>query len=367
MVEPDDVVRAAAIIGVAPASQPVAPTPTVPEPDLPMAPRSRRDLAAAKPTSPIAPEKGGRDIDDFVLAEPSTPADAVAPIEVAYLDPLRPEDAPDALPQPHSLRWAVTGVPATRRAIGTIIGHEPSADLHDLALIPTLIHALLRTWSSGLPRITARTRPTVRRQDLRRYQRKHGPHCALVLVLDHTALRSWDCSPGLAPHLQWAYHQAATVSMVEFGHDDSPDELRPERYQAASVADPRIARSLRRSPGVASPLAAGVELAVHELRRHMHRGWASVRSARLVVVTDGRGNVPLEVSAERRLTGRVAREGIEDALAAARTIAGLHRVETTVVAPVDEQYPDLTADLAFALGATLTVVDDGAVPRRVVG
>lgn len=356
-VEHADVRRAADLIGIAPTNEqaplPVASSLHTPPVDRPTV----EDLATLEPTG-LAAAETETDIDDLVLAESNAAAAEVEPpVALARLDTLHPEDSPDALPEPRSLRWAVTGKTAARRPDGMIVGHERSADLRDLAVVPTLLEALRRTWSAAKHSGMQMGRPVVQFHDLRKHRRKHGPHHALVLVVDHSVRRNWDGSPGLAPHLRWAYDQGATVSVVEFGHADSRDELRPERYRSRSIADPQIFASLHRSPGAASPLAAAIELAAEELRRHMHRGWASVRAARLVLVTDGRGNVTLEATAERRVVTHIARQGIDDALTAARAIAGMHRVTTTVVAPIDEQYPTLTADLAFALGGTVTYVD----------
>ena len=74
------------------------------------------------------------------------------------------------------------------------------------------------------------------------------------------------------------------------------------------------------------------------------------------MITDGRGNVPLDDTAERRIQRRVGAEGIDDALTAAHNIAGLARVTTTVITPPLDQYPHLPDDLAAALGGKVTVV-----------
>jgi magnesium chelatase subunit D len=72
-----------------------------------------------------------------------------------------------------------------------------------------------------------------------------------------------------------------------------------------------------------------------------------------VVVTDGRGNVPLESSREGRITGPVGAAGIQSALEVARRIAGLTHVESTLIHSSPRQYPELPGALAEALGATL--------------
>ncbi|MFI5914337.1 hypothetical protein [Dactylosporangium sp. NPDC051541] len=355
-VELADVRRAAVLVGITAGGEPVRPAEPRPPVAAPASPPVPRELVEPVPDRAVRPDAAPA-FDEVVLPEPAPAVEVGAPLVFAYHDQLHPEESPGALAEPRLLRWSVTGRAHTYRPIGTVVGHERGTDFRDLAVVPTLLQSLVRTWATARRTGREAGRPAVELPDLRRRRRRYGPQSTLVLVLDHSAARDWDASPGLAPHLRWAYDQGAAVSVIEFGHAGSDDELRPERYRARSIADPRIVDSLRRPPGAASPLAAAVELAGEELRRHMHRGWASVRSARLVLVTDGRGNVPLEATAQRGVSARVAREGVDDALAVARTIAGLRGVASLVVAPVDEQYPGLTADLAYALGGSVTYVD----------
>lgn len=358
-IEREDVARAAALVGLTQPAIPGAAPVDGSEASPPQPPPGIDNDEQLAPDLTFAPAIVAGDADDsapFV----EHPADTTigGPAGFEPIDPLRPEDDPESLPAPRSLHWVVPGRRQARRRDGVVIGHERSTDVEDLAIVPTLFEAALRRrWSAG-PKAE---RLRIARVDLRRYRRRHDPEHALVLVLDHTARRGWDCGPGLAPHLNWAYDRSATVSIVEFGHLDSVDELRPERYRTRTVADRRILASLTRAPGSASPLAAALELASDELRSVMRRGWAAVRVARLVVVTDGRGNVPLEATAEGRVTGRVGRQGVDDALAVASTMATLQRVDAFVVAPDDEQYPQLTHELKAALGGTLRIV--GRSPR----
>jgi len=144
------------------------------------------------------------------------------------------------------------------------------------------------------------------------------------------------------------------VTVIDFGHLDSPDELAAHRLRARSLLDPRLARSLAGlEPGRASPLAHALDLAAHELRRALRDGRID-DEVRLVVFTDGRGNVPLDASLRSRLsTSPVHREGVEDALRTAETMRGLGRtrIRCHLHGPESEQYPRLVANLAAALGA----------------
>jgi magnesium chelatase subunit D len=80
-----------------------------------------------------------------------------------------------------------------------------------------------------------------------------------------------------------------------------------------------------------------------------------------VVVSDGRGNVPLDASASGRLAGPVRRAGVEDAISAAGRIGamGRMRLHSVVVDAAREPHPDLPFLLAEALGG-VTVAGRGA-------
>jgi magnesium chelatase subunit D len=352
----EDVVRAGGLLSMAPSTfldTPVPDEEPVPDP---------RSATPAEPVEELTSLTMGAVTDSVNMAgsgsgfaELSSP-EAVAEehASLGHAESLYPEDDPEAVPEARSLQWSTAGLLPTGRAMGTVTGHESTRALRDLAVIPTLFRAVWRCRAAN--HTTGRL--LIAAEDLRRYRREEGARRLLVLVIDHTCRRDWDCSPGLASHLRWAYEHSAAVSVIEFGHRGSVDELRPERYRARSVVDPRVVTSFSRRPGSASPLAAAIDLAAEELRRFMHRGWAAVRVARLVVVTDGRGNVPLDATAEGRVIGRITREGVDDAVSAAQGIANLRRVEANVVAPVTDQYRNLLDELALALGGTITFVRD---------
>ena len=118
-------------------------------------------------------------------------------------------------------------------------------------------------------------------------------------MLDHSCWAGWDKNAAIGRYLYWAYRDNAAVSVVEFGHRDAGQELRAVSYRAESLLDPRVTESLDRPPGLASPLAHALDLAVQEGRRQL-RGMPRERVI-LLVATDGRGNVPLSASLLNRL------------------------------------------------------------------
>lgn len=263
-----------------------------------------------------------------------------------------PEDHPDALAPHESLLD-----PRSRRSIapqrvqGRPIGTRHATDLHDIAIVATLLEAAkfqrLRGVAPGSPLVIWPT-------DLRKYRHQPSPAAALVLVIDHSCWTDWDMGTVIGPYLYRAYRENAAVSVVEFGHRGASPELRAVGYRARSLLDPRVTGSLDRPPGLASPLAHALDLAVQEVRRQL-RATPNDRVA-LLVATDGRGNVPLAASLLNRLPGKpVDRAGIRDALTAASAVKSMSGVEAVVIAPGVDQYGELPFDLAEAMGGKVIV------------
>ena len=265
-----------------------------------------------------------------------------------------PEDDPDALARHDSLLDPGSGRPvATRRVRGRPIGTRHTAELHDIAIVATVLHASMFRRARG----TAPGSPLViRPTDLREYRRSPSPSAALVLVLDHSCWAGWDKNAAIGRYLYWAYRDNAAVSVVEFGHRDAGQELRAVSYRAESLLDPRVTESLDRPPGLASPLAHALDLAVQEVRRQL-RGMPRERVI-LLVATDGRGNVPLSASLLNRLPAEnVGSTGVRDALTAAAAVSGISGVETIVIAPGVTQYAALPFDLADAMNGQVIVAE----------
>lgn len=330
-------------------------------------PAERTDHSAR--SSPIPPRPGPRPHDDptrrrgvepadprpaegsQTLLEPepaegvgSAPGAATASLTTPY-----PEDRADVQRDLTSLRspWQRTAGRASQR--GVVIGARRARELSDLAYVRTVREAAVHQ------RIRHADRFTVSAVDLQSYVRAGTPERMLVLLLDHTCRRDWDWQDALTPFLHWAYTVRAAVYVVEVGSAETADELKAESFASRSVLDPRILAALYRPPGRASPLAHGVEQAARALRRAFQQHGSGLVEVFLVVVTDGRGNIPLRVSHTGRLNGPVGAEGVADSLRAAADVRAMDRTRLRVVV-VDagrEPYGDLPFTLADSLGGTV--------------
>src|SRR5690606_26744374 len=100
-------------------------------------------------------------------------------------------------------------------------------------------------------------------------------------------------------------------------------------------------------------------VALEMLRRGMQHGRSAAHDARLVLITDGRGNVPLEMSRTGHITGAVGATGVQDAVRIASALGQLKHLESFVISPQLSLYADLPGTLAEALGA----VDSRVVSR----
>ncbi|MEV6007773.1 magnesium chelatase [Streptomyces sp. NPDC051976] len=269
-----------------------------------------------------------------------------------------PEDQAEPLREFASLRRAGRQGARSQAERGPVIGVRRATDLRDLALVPTLVEAAKNRRLPGRRPSADRRHPhalVVTAADLRSHARAAEPERMLFLLIDHTCPRGADRQDALAPYLQWAYAARAAAAVIEVGRRDAPSELRAETFQARNVLDPRIIAALQRRPGRSTPLAHGLLLAGQLVRRAFQQQTA-LTEAWLVVLTDGRGNVPLRASLTGRFTGPVGRRGVDDALAAAAQMGamGRTRLHTVVIDPGigagARPYGDLPFALADALG-----------------
>ncbi|MEU4085571.1 magnesium chelatase [Streptomyces aureus] len=266
-----------------------------------------------------------------------------------------PEDEATVLREFTPLRnpWQRRSGPATAR--GPVVGTRRARDLRDLALVRTVREAAVHQ------RIRGHREFTVTAVDLHSNVRAPAPEHLLTLLLDHTCRGDWDWQDALTPFLQWAYTTRAALQVIEVGGADAPNELRAESFAARGVLDPRVLAALYRAKGRATPLAHGIEQAGRVLRQAFRLQGSALAEAWLVVVTDGRGNVPLTASHTGRLHGPVAGQGVEDTLAAAAPLAALDRgrLRVAVVDAARTPYGDLPFALAERLGATVVEGREG--------
>ncbi|MEU4161505.1 hypothetical protein [Actinoplanes sp. NPDC026670] len=356
-VEPRHVHRAAELLGLrSPAPASLAPA-TVepassPEPTSSPEPATTGDGTAAWPEAVEADTAVGQPLRPALTSVlPPAAGPAAVPEQMLY-----PEDSPDALPDFASLRppWQRAG---TRRpGRGPVIGTEPAGRPVDIAYLATVLEAAkfrrIRHGAAAPLRIHA--------SDLRSNRRQPQPDAALVLLLDHTSRRGWDVTAALAPYLGWAYTRRAAVSLIELGHRDAVSELQAERRRLSGVLDPALNVALDRAPARATPLAHGLDLALQEMRLRRRNLPIRDGEAWLVVVSDGRGNVPLEASQRDVLPRSVSRAGVDDAVTVAGGFAGLRAVRAVVLAPPElSHYRDLPFALAGAM-AGIVARPDGA-------
>ena len=241
---------------------------------------------------------------------------------------------------------------------GAIIGTRRTDSLNDLAITETLLAA-----APFQPLRRKKLRQShgfiLRRVDLRSYRRSPPAGDLLVLVLDYTSVAGRDWLDALVPFLADAYAMRAELCVVRVGASKAANPYRADRVMARNVLVPSVAAALDQGPGRASPLADGLALAFRTIRQTLGHGRSTTRKATLIVVTDGRGNVPLGVSREGRWLGRVGRQGIDDARQVARQLRDLAHVRRVLIDPLPDSLRDLPLSLAAALNAEIVQVRGG--------
>ena len=282
--------------------------------------------------------------------------------------PVEREMASLKLPTPRFLSKAI--------ARGTIIGVEKATTVEDLAIVRTLLEAAKFQPIRKSKGENGENRDNnlqeglkICWEDLYRYRRAPVAEQMLMLLLDYTCLEHCQWQEELFPYLSWAYAERATVGLIQVGvaKDKSqfknngenptkinPQELKAEKILAQTILVPSISNSLDdelTKKGRATPLAHGLDLTLKTLRHALQHGRNSIQKAVLVIISDGRGNVPLEASHLGKINSSVGSKGVEDALAIAEKIGNLDNVEAMLLNPQSKYYPELPLKLAKALGA----------------
>ncbi|WP_019499170.1 hypothetical protein [Pseudanabaena sp. PCC 6802] len=274
------------------------------------------------------------------------------------------EDTADIEREAASLRLPVSSFRTTNAAKGVITGDRPTNNACDLAIAATLREA------AKFQPIRRKNHPERSQDrlvllgiDLRAHRRAPAIERMLLLVLDCTCLNASDRQTVLKPYTDWAYESRASVCLILIGAQNATHWLRAEKIAAGKFATPRIRTALIAEPGKATPLAHGLMLALHELRHALRQGTATTHEVAMVVLTDGRGNVPLAASLRGAIEPfvPVKRQGIEDALQVAAQIrdcvaGGSHRMYVAVLDLQPEPYSDLPYELAMALGGGIVSI-----------
>jgi len=172
-----------------------------------------------------------------------------------------------------------------------------------------------------------------------------------MVVIDFTSLGDCDWQTPLSYYLGRAYVERMQVGIVRVGARETPWLLRADRLVVRSLLDLRVYARINSHPGKSTPLAHGLDLAYDYLRGVLQHGRQAIDHATLVVISDGRGNVPLANSRSNQMPTTIAcTQGIEDALAIARDIRRLKGVDVVFLSPPTDYYPQLMSDLARTLG-----------------
>lgn len=342
--------RAADIIQLRPVAESRPETPTEPVlPDLPPEPPNP-ERPNPEPPAPAAPRQAAQ------VEKPVYEPDTTETLESAAL-PFSPYLEDEALVERDVdvLRLPPLRYKSGRLARGPIIGTQTATQLHDLALVDTLLEAIKFQPIRHQHQVDG-TRLLLSPADLRSYRRATVPEQMLLILLDYTACKDRDWQAALLPHLRWAYTVRANVCLIQVGSARARHDLRAERLLASTILSPPLASALAAGPGQATPLAHGLDMALQTLRHALQHGRNALQRARLVVITDGRGNVPLAASRSGEITPPIRREGIDDALEVAGAIRRLKHVYTYLLNPQPDIYADLPLDLAEMLAAQITPI-----------
>jgi magnesium chelatase subunit D len=306
---------------------------------------------------------------DLPLPDVKVVDDSDGTVILTFTDGPSPPITVPAPPGPPSVREGAPAeaaaslrLPAHRfradAAVGPIIGVRRATDLADLAVVETLLEAV--KWQPFRRRIGLVPSGgfSVSGLDLREYRRAPLPETMLVLLVDYTCLDRCRWKEALWPYIHRAYAGRGSVCLIQVGAAGGrDDDSRARRILARNLLVPRVIEALDDAPGKATPLAHGLDLALQTIRHAARRGPGPVVHTLFVLVTDGRGNVPLERDDRGEFPRPVGREGITSALRVASAFRELDGVEAVLLNPRPEHYAELPRQLARALGAAIESVD----------
>ncbi len=275
-----------------------------------------------------------------------------------------PEDDTAIEREQFALKFPPTGYGSAHAMRGAIVGVEESDSLYDLALVHTLLAAMkFQPWRQRAYYERHKKKYPgllLEPADLRRYRRSLPVEQVFMLLFDYTSIGDDDnWEDALVQYLHAAYTGRAGIVIIKVGANDALSPLRAEVVSEKNVLVPRVGRALEAGRGSATPLAHGFSLALEQLQRVLQHGRNTAQRVTFVVVSDGRGNVPLATSTYGEQIPIVTREGIDDAWREARKIRALKHIVSIVLSPQPDYYPDLPVRLAEMLGATLL-----SIPQR---
>ncbi len=343
--------RAAKLLGLSQnLSLPIQP---VIEPIEPIPSKPKEPKINSQPDRRDSDEVSGKEQTQSVVKPNVEEIFPVAAVESEPENPYLEDDCP-AMRELEPLKIPIASTRSPRSGFGHPIGTQPAATLEDISLFGTIFEAAkFQNYRHNLPQFKNKPRHfRIWLSDLRSYRRIPMPQYQLICALDFTCLQDREWENALILHLRdWAYVNRASISIIRIGAKGAREPLRSYLVQARNLLAPEVFQALEGEAGAATPLAHGLDLAARTARAALQHGRNQVVKVRLVVLSDGRGNIPLQASLDGVLNHRVSYEGIEDALKAAKVLAEIPRLEIVLLDPQPMFYADRVADLAEAMGA----------------
>ncbi|MBM7845927.1 hypothetical protein [Herpetosiphon giganteus] len=257
--------------------------------------------------------------------------------------------------QQAALKYSIRPSPLSGLSFGHPIGYRPLRDTTDIAIIPTLFTAFRHRreeQQNGQAMV-------INREHIQSYIRQPNPDYLLILALDYTCFSYCQWEDAINPYLQQAYHHRARIHIIQIGiHNPIPEEsIRAQSVELKNVLVPQLGRILTTPSGRATPLAHGLDVAYTTIVRELSDNRRYTQHITLVVLTDGRGNIPLQNSREGVIpTEAVQRQGIDDAFVKAEMLRQIKGVTMIVLDPQPKYLRTLPRLLARTLGADLITV-----------
>ena len=154
-----------------------------------------------------------------------------------------PEDTQPVSREANSLQLPQQHFVGTRSDRGPIIGVEPTTMLRDLALVSTLMRALL--FQAFRPKQDS-TSIVLDWTDLRKYRRAAEPERLLLVLLDYTSMPLRQRQQALIPYLRTAYIERSSITIIKVGaaSDATKSELRAKYISARSSLVPAISDAI---------------------------------------------------------------------------------------------------------------------------
>ena len=319
------------------------------------------ELQVDPQTNPQEPDDVSQKVQPQTVVEPDVEVifPAVEPEPETLENPYLEDDCP-AMRELEPLKIPMASARSPRSGFGHPIGTQPAATLEDISLFGTVFEAAkFQNYRRNLSHFKNEPRHfRIWLSDLRSYRRIPVPQYQLICAIDFTCLQDRLWQDALLPHLRdWAYVNRASISIIRIGAKGASESLRSHLVQARNLLAHEVFQALEGEAGAATPLAHGLDLAARTARASLQHGRNQAVRVRLVVLSDGRGNIPLQASLDGVLNHRVSYEGIEDTLKAAKVLSAIPRLEIVLLDPQPMFYSDKVSDLADAMGAVVEKVE----------